>query len=259
MRDLSGDVNFVDPAALIGDRTRARILLALLDGRLLPMSMLASEAGVAMSTASGHLTQLVDGGLLRVQTQGRRRYYGLASPDVAGAIEALARLAEPFQPRSLRAGTRARALRTARTCYDHIAGHLGVAVLGALIDDGAVVGGDGRHDLERAERDRLASTGHDLAYEITPHGWRRLAEAGVARPRTRRRMVRYCVDWTEQRHHLSGAVGAAVLDALVQRGWLGRAPHSRALRILPAGETGLREWLGIETAALGDTRSTTST
>ncbi|MFC6066345.1 ArsR/SmtB family transcription factor [Streptomyces ochraceiscleroticus] len=247
MRDLAGDANFVDPAALIGDKTRARILLALLDKRALPMSMLASEAGVALSTMSGHLGRLVDGGMLSVQTQGRHRYYSLASPEVARAMESLARLAPPFEPKSLRSGTRARSLRIARTCYDHLAGHLGVGVMRALIEREAVVGGDGRHDPNRAIRDKLSSRGKDLEYRITPRGWDMLAEIGVTAPQSRRPAVRYCVDWTEQCHHLSGAVGAAVLDACVDRGWLERSPNSRALRILPAGEEGLRSWLGLDT------------
>jgi DNA-binding transcriptional ArsR family regulator len=125
-----GDADFAGPAELIGHPTRSAMLLALLDGRALPMSMLAGEAGVAASTASEHLTRLVRGGLLRVRQQGRHRYYELASTDVALALEALARLAPPRPVRSLRAGTRAEALRRARTCYDHVAGHLGVALMG---------------------------------------------------------------------------------------------------------------------------------
>lgn len=253
MRDLAGDANFVEPAALIGDKTRARILLALLDGRSLPMSMLASEAGVALSTMSGHLSQLVDGGMLRVQTQGRHRYYSLASPEVARAIESLARLAPPFEPKSLRSDTRARALRIARSCYDHLAGHLGVGIMRALIERKAVVGGDGRHDPQRAMEDKLSSRGKDLEYRITPRGWDMLAEIGVTAPKTSRPLVRYCVDWTEQRHHLSGAVGAAVLDSCIDRGWVQRSPNSRALRILPAGEEGMRSWLGLDTRSFTQT------
>ncbi|GAA0462776.1 winged helix-turn-helix domain-containing protein [Streptomyces olivaceiscleroticus] len=249
MRDLSGDANFVEPAALIGDRTRVRILLALLDERALPLSMLASEAGVSLSTMSGHLSRLVDGGMLHVRTQGRHRYYSLASPDVARAIESPARLAPPFAPTSLRTGTRAQALRTARTCYDHLAGHLGVGIMRALIEQEAVAGGDGRHDPDRATRDELSARGRDLDYRLTPRGWEMLAAIGVTVPETRRRMVRYCVDWTEQRHHLSGAVGAALFDRCIERGWVERAPNSRVVRILPAGEQGLHDWLGLDTSA----------
>ena len=276
--------NIAVPAALMGDRTRARILIALLDRRSLPMSMLASEAGVAPSTVSAHLARLVEGGLLTVRRDGRHRYYRLASADVAAAIEALSRLAEPFRPTSLRAHTRARALRAARSCYDHLAGHLGVVVMRRLIEEGAVAGGDGRHrpddpegpagpedrsdpagtdgtdgtdgpDRDRGgngtgDRDRLAAYGRDVAYTITPDGWRLLGAIGVERPRTSRPLVRYCVDWTEQAHHLSGAAGAALLDRLVALAWLERRPGDRALRVLPAGEAGLADWLGVEPADL---------
>jgi DNA-binding transcriptional ArsR family regulator len=246
MPDFAGDANFVGPAALIGDRTRARILLALLDRRALPMSMLASEAGVALSTMSGHLTLLVEGGMLRAQPQGRHRYYSIASPEVARAIEALAQLAPPFEPQSLRSGSKARALRVARSCYDHLAGHLGVTLMRTLIEQGIVVGGDGRHDPQKAAKDKLAATGRDFEYQVAEQGWRKLAEIGVEKLNTRRPTLRYCVDWTEQRHHLSGAVGAEILESFLQQGWLERTPKSRALRILPAGEAGLRDWLGID-------------
>ncbi|SEF46007.1 transcriptional regulator, ArsR family [Actinacidiphila yanglinensis] len=246
MRELSGDANFAVPAALIGDRTRARMLLALLDRRSLPMSMLATEAGVAQSTASAHLARLVDGGLLSVERSGRHRFYRLASADVAHALESLARLSAPFTPNSLRSSTRAHALRAARSCYDHTAGHLGVAVMGRLIEEGGLSGGDGRFHPEDAVHDRPAAPGRDLAYEVTAEGWRLLGSIGVERPRTSRPLVRYCVDWTEQRHHLAGAVGAALLDRFLARKWVERRPDSRALRVLPAGEDGFRDWLAID-------------
>ncbi|MFC7309210.1 ArsR/SmtB family transcription factor [Streptomyces monticola] len=245
MRDFAGEANFVDPAALIGDRTRARILLSLLDHRALPMSMLASEAGVAQSTMSAHLSHLVDGGMLQVRKEGRHRYYSLASADVARAIESLAQLAPPFKANSLRSGSRARAMRVARTCYDHLAGHLGVLVMRQLIAKGAVVGGDGHHHPEQATQDRLSACGRDLSYAITPQGWRMLAAIGVERPRTERPLVRYCVDWTEQCHHLSGAVGAALLTRFLEQEWVERKPSTRILRILPAGESALQQWLAL--------------
>jgi hypothetical protein len=126
----------------------------------------------------------------RREFPGRHRYYSLASVEVAHALESLANLAPPCTPRSLRSATRAGALRLARTCYDHVAGHLGVGLMGALIERQVLVGGDG----------------------VTEDGWRTLGEVGVMVPRTDRPAVRYCVDWTEQRHHLAGAVGAALLD-----------------------------------------------
>ncbi len=141
-----GDADLAAVGAALAEPARARILAALGDGRALAASVLAAEAGVAASTASAHLARLLDAGLLEVLPQGRHRYYRLAGPHVAELLEALARVAPPAPVRSLREGTRAEALRTARTCYDHLAGRLGVALMTALIADGHVTGGDGRHD-----------------------------------------------------------------------------------------------------------------
>ena len=149
---MAGDTDLAAVGALIGDPGRARVLRALTDGRELPASVLAAEAGVAPSTASVHLRKLVDGGLVVAERHGRHRYFRLAGPDVARALEALARIAPPAPVRSLREGTRAHAVRAARTCYDHLAGRLGVALMAGFVDDGVLVGGDGRH--ERGARAR---------------------------------------------------------------------------------------------------------
>src|SRR4051812_2152057 len=148
LRPMPGDADLAALGAVLGERARARMLLALGDGRALPASLLASEAGAAPSTASVHLARLVDAGLVTVTSQGRHRYYRLAGPHVAELIEVLARLSPTAPVRSLREGTRAQALREARTCYDHLAGRLGVAVMRALIDAGSISGGDGRHHLD---------------------------------------------------------------------------------------------------------------
>lgn len=252
MDTAGGDGDFTTPAELIGHPARSAMLLALLDGRALPMSMLAAEAGVAASTASAHLARLVEGGLLRSVAQGRHRYYALASPEVAAALEALSRLAPPRPVTSLRAGTRARALRLARTCYDHVAGHLGVAVLGSLLDSGAIRGGDGQHRPDRAQHDRLSAPGRDLTYELTGTGWQFLDELGVTVPAGRRRLLGYCVDWTEQAHHLSGAVGAALLTRFEQLDWLRRGSGNarRVLTITDAGRRGFATHFGLDTTAL---------
>ena len=126
---MNGDADIAKIGALVGDPARARILLALGDGRALPASVLADEAGVAASTASAHLGKLVDGGLLTVESQGRHRYFALAGESVGELIEALARLAPPATVRSLRQGTKAQAVRAARTCYDHLAGGLGADLM----------------------------------------------------------------------------------------------------------------------------------
>lgn len=247
-----GEADFGAPAELIGHPARAAMLLALLDRRALPMSMLAGEAGVSPSTASAHLGRLVAGGLLRVRTEGRHRYYELASWDVVAALEALARLAPPRPVRSLRADTRARALRLARSCYDHVAGHLGVALMAALLEHDAVRGGDGLHHPEHARQDRLSAPGKDIDYRLTETGWALFERLGVVPAARRRRLVGYCVDWTEQRHHLAGASGAALLDRFQELDWLRRDAKAapRALRVTAAGRRGFAEHFGIDTDGL---------
>lgn len=216
-RRVNADVASV--GALLAEPARAKVLLALGDGRSLPASMLASEAGVAPSTASHHLARLVDGGLLTVASRGRHRYYALAGPHVAELLEAVARVA-PAQPvTSLRSGTRAHALRYARHCYDHLAGRLGVAVADALV----VV----RHD--------------DL--EVTTDGAARLAAIGVDAHAGE--SARACLDWTEQRHHAAGQLGRTLLQRLLELDWLERSVGTRALRLTDAGRAAFEAELGV--------------
>jgi DNA-binding transcriptional ArsR family regulator len=233
---MPGDADIAALGAVLSERARSRILLALGDGRALPASVLASEAGVAASTASGHLARLVDAGLLDVTVQGRHRYYRLAGANVGELIEVLARLAPAAPVRSLREDTRAHAVRAARTCYDHIAGRLGVAIMQSLIADGSVTGGDGRHDIDRARDDRLSARGRDVDYRLSEAGAARLSRLGVEVGGTR--ALRYCVDWSEQAHHLSGAVGRSLADRLLELGWVKRADRSRALHVTPQGREG---------------------
>ncbi len=251
---MRGDTDLAALGAVLAEPARARILLALGDGRALPATALAAEAGIAASTASGHLSRLLDAGLLTVRQQGRHRYYELAGPQVGEMIEALARLAPAAPVCSLREGTRAHALRRARTCYDHVAGRLGVAVFRALIDHRLVTGGDGRHHPERASQDRLSARGRDVHYELTPSGGARLRGLGVALPADGPGSIplRYCVDWTEQAHHLSGTVGRALTSWMLEQSWLERLPRGRALRITDAGTRGLSDELGVDADVAGD-------
>jgi len=152
MAHVHGDADIAQLAAVIADPRRARILLALGDGRALPASLLGAEAGVAASTASEHLRKLVAARLVDVHPQGRHRYYRLHGPEVGALLESLSRLAPPIEVRSLKQGTRAEALRRARTCYDHLAGRLGVSIFASLLDAGALTGGDGIHHLDRPAR-----------------------------------------------------------------------------------------------------------
>lgn len=230
---LSAEPDIAKLARAMADQRRARMLLALNDGRALPAMRLAAEAGVAPSTASGHLSKLVEAGLVEVQPEGRFRCFRLASAEVGALIETMSLLAPQRPVRSLREGTRADTLRRARTCYDHLAGRLGVAVFAALVENGDVVASD--------------ADGGDLAYVLTDVGRRRLEGLAVELPAAGEdgtTPLRYCVDWTEQRHHLSGAVGRALARRLFELDWIERLGQPRAVRVTPAGERGLGRVFG---------------
>jgi DNA-binding transcriptional ArsR family regulator len=235
-RGMSGDADIARISALIGDPSRARVLMALTDGRALPAGVLAGEAGVSASTISEHLHRLLDAHLVAVERQGRTRRYRLAGPPVAEALEAIARIAPPEPVRSLRQDTHAHALRRARTCYNHLAGRLGVALMAALLRDGVLVGA---HRPGPAE-DRLAAPGRDVEYRLTERGAGTLDGLGVDLDalRGRRAPVRYCLDWSEQRHHLAGPLGTALTDRLFALGWLRRTARRRVVLLSDAGRAG---------------------
>jgi DNA-binding transcriptional ArsR family regulator len=205
------------------------VLVALADGRALPAGRLAEEAGVAASTVSNHLGVLLDHGLVTVEQQGRHRFYRLASPHVEGVLEALALVSPPLPITSLRQHTRAHALRAGRTCYRHLAGQLGVQLFGHLIDNGWVVGGDGRHYPGRTA-DRFSAPGTSHHYRLTKRGAAVLAawgiDAAVLNPTN---PLRYDVDWTEQDHHLAGQLGAAITRRLFDRGVIERGTVPRSV------------------------------
>lgn len=232
---MEGDADIAKVGALVADPARARILLALGDGRALPATVLAGEAGVSASTASAHLSKLVAGGLLDVRRHGRHKYFRVAGPDVAELIEALARLSPVSTVRSLGRGTHAQAIRFARTCYDHLAGGLGTSLMDAMLERQLLVGG-----------------AHNLDYRLTDRGAATLTAFGIevdslrARPRP---LVRGCVDWTEQRHHLAGGLGAALTARMFELAWLERARGSRAVRLTEGGRRGLGKTFGVELSA----------
>ncbi|HEU5004268.1 MAG TPA: helix-turn-helix transcriptional regulator [Actinomycetota bacterium] len=235
---MDGDVDLAAVGELLADRSRCRMLLALGDGRALPASRLATEAGVRPATASSHLAKLVAGGFLTVEAYGRHRFYRLAGPAVGRIIEALAAVAPPEPVRSLRQSTRAAAVRAARTCYDHLAGRLGVGLMGAWISHGWLSGGDGR--FHPGAGDRPSAYGTEIEYRLTPSGMAVAEELGMAGGRA----VRYCVDWTEQRHHLSGPFGRDLLAHFVDQGWIRRSEGTRAVRVTPEGQAALAERFG---------------
>jgi DNA-binding transcriptional ArsR family regulator len=204
-------------AALLGDPARANMLTVLLDGRALTVSELAQAAGVALPTASGHLAKLDTAGLLSGEKQGRHRYYRLSGPDVAHVLEALMGLAQRTGAVRVRTGPRDAALRTARVCYDHLAGERGVALMRGLVGAGWISG--------------------KAAPNVTEIGRRHFERVGVdvaALERGRRPLCRSCLDWSERESHLGGALGAAVLSLIVERRWA-RREAGRVLAFSAAG------------------------
>ncbi|MCM1013321.1 MULTISPECIES: winged helix-turn-helix domain-containing protein [unclassified Brevibacterium] len=217
-------------AGAVADPTRARMLVALMDGRAWTARELAHGAGVTPSTATSHLNLLVDRGLLRERRQGRHRYVELAGPAVAHALEAVVSLGEQPLPKvhSLREATIDSALRRGRTCYDHLAGSLGVTITQSLIGNGVI-------------DDSFALTAQGRAWiEDT------LATSLPAGPRP---VTRECLDWTERRVHLGGALGALICSTLHERGWVRGAASSRAVTVTPSGTEALQRVLSIDVAS----------
>ncbi len=251
---VGGDADIAAAAALIGDPARARVLLALVDGRALPASLLAAEADLSAPATSAHLAKLRAGGLIDVEQSGRHRYYRLTGPRVAAVLEALATIAPRRPVRSLRQGTRAAALRYGRSCYDHLAGRLGVAVTAALLEQQVLSATDGVPTTVRRAGDRLAATLPTHPYQLGPAASDVLADLGVdlpelqAAPRSARPLLRFCMNWTEQRHHLAGRLGAALLTALCDAGWLARGSGHRAISLTDRGAAALHQHLNLEPA-----------
>jgi len=223
------DPDIAETAALIGDRVRAQMLLALLDGGELPASELAFRGGSSRQAASAHLSKLVEGGLLAVHASGRHRLFKLASRDVAEALERLVIVAKPARIVALGQSETMQRLREARSCYDHLAGRIGVLVTERLVDKKA-----------------LALQGDD--FRLTRSGERLFSELGVnveAAREHRRSFARVCIDWTERRPHLAGSLGACVLKFVVAKRWLIRNPHDRSLQLTPDGRSELARRLHI--------------
>lgn len=214
-------------AALIGDPARANMLTALMDGRALTVSELAHAAGVTLQTASGHLSKLDSAGLLTAESQGRHRYFRLSAPDVAQVLEDLMGLAQRTGAVRVRTGPRDSALRTARVCYDHLAGERGVAMLRSLI----------AHDYITDE----------TSPAVTAAGVTFFADLGIdtgALAHGRRPVCRRCLDWSERRDHLGGALGATLLGWLVARRWARRA-DGRVVVFTPSGSRGFADTFGV--------------
>ena len=221
--------NITQVASLIGDPSRAAMLMNLLGGKALPASELARAAHVTPQTASSHLAKMVEGGLVIHEPHGRHRYYRLASSEVGHALEALNAIAPAKPVRSLRESDQSKALHFARTCYDHIAGEVGVAFTDKILELGLIT---------EAGRD----------FVVTKDGAKWFRNFGVdlhGIEQGRRHYARQCLDWSERRYHIAGALGAAVTNRLFELEWVTRIPGSRAIRVTSSGFQGFERELNI--------------
>ena len=218
--------NIARIASLIGDHARAEVLTALMADRALTATELAQIAGVSKPTMSAHLAKLLEAGLVSAVAQGRHRYFRLADADVARLLEALMGVAFRAGAVRVRSSPREPALRKARVCYDHLAGELGVKAYESLLQRGYIE--------ENGEQLRLTETGKS---------WFAALQIDVGAAAGRRQLCRPCLDWSERRHHLGGALGAQLLQRLLELGWARRDPASRVIAFSPRGERELERLL----------------
>ncbi len=227
--------DFAEAAALVGDPARANMLAALMDGRALTAKELASTAGITPQTASGHLARLTEGGLLLVEQQGRHRYHRVASASVAQMLESIMSVAAErgtsgrSARKALTVGPRDKALRRARTCYDHLAGQLAVGLADRMVERGHI-------DLS-PDGGALTEDGSAFLQVLGVDVEGCLARAG--RRISGRMFCRPCLDWSERRSHIAGAVGAALCQTCFTQGWLRRLDGTRAVEVTPAGQLAL--------------------
>ena len=226
---MTEDVRMAEVAALVGDPARANILAALMGGQALSAGELVHAAGVSPQTTSGHLGKLADGRLIACVKQGRHRYYRIATPRVAEMLEGIMAVVADLPARHRPPSKLDDAMRTARTCYDHFAGRLGVGLTDALCACGHVALSDEGGEVSESGVVFFQKFGIDL-------------EAAHSR---RRIFCRPCLDWTERRPHIGGSVGAVLAQRCFDLGWLVRIPSSRALTITKAGRRGLNDTFGV--------------
>lgn len=213
-------------ASLLGDPARAEALTALMADRALTATELATTAGVTKQTMSAHLSKLLDAALVTVEKQGRHRYFRLADEDVAGLLESLMGVAFRTGAVRILSSPREPALRKARVCYDHLAGEVGVKVYESLT----------RHHALTTSDDGLRLTESGEAW------FERMGVNTQDAARQRRTFCRPCMDWSERRFHLAGALGAALLSRFRELGWVKIEKHSRVVRITPTGERELHRF-----------------
>ncbi|WP_088051150.1 ArsR/SmtB family transcription factor [Virgibacillus dakarensis] len=230
---MKANANVAKVATLVSESSRAAILTILLDGRFHPVSDLAYMVGIKPQTASYHLAKMVEADVIDVETHGRHRYYGIRNQEIAQVMESFLQIAPPVEVRSLRQSFEEEALRRARTCYDHIAGSLGVKLTNALLEN---------QFLREGQKE----------FHVTTEGEAFFSEMQIEisqLKKNRRKFCHKCLDWSERRHHMAGAVGKAMLDRLLELNWIQKTPNSRALKITSLGEKGLNEKFGIAMAS----------
>ena len=218
---MTGSAKLAIVAACAGDPARATMLQLLMDGRAFTAGELSSAAGVTAQTASGHLSRMVDAGLLTVASQGRHRYYRLSSPLVAQMLEGIMVVAAS---NAVMTGPRNEAMRNARACYDHLAGRLGVGITQRLVDAGHVTLTDQGGEVTSSGTTFFRRIGIDV--ETTP---------------SHRAFCRPCLDWSERRYHLAGVLGDRIMHFCFDEGWIKQKPKSRVVDITPLGTRKFRE------------------
>lgn len=229
-RSMDAEPDISTIGALIGDPARANMLSILMDGRALTATELAYFAGITPQTASSHLAKLTVAKLIRMESQGRHRYYRLAGAAVAEAVEAMMAIAAHRAPPRRTPPAPLEAVRVARTCYDHLAGHLGVALTAAMVKRKLLVPQDRDFDLTAAGAEFLAAMG-----------------VGLEDARKKRRVfARQCLDWSERRTHLGGALGAVFAERCFDLRWLRRVPEGRALTVTPKGRKAFSAEFGVQ-------------
>lgn len=227
---MSINPNMAEVASLLSEASRATILASLMDGRFHTASELAFMAAIKPQTASFHLAKLVEGNLVKVEKQGRHRYFQLANVEIAQFLEAFLTISPPPEVRSLKQSSQIKLLQDARTCYDHLAGKLGVQLTESMVSSGY---------LKKEEQQ----------YTITPTGQLFFTEFGIdltALTRKRRSFSHACLDWSERRHHLAGALGQGLLTRFFDLAWITRVPSIRAIKVTEKGRQGFKQIFHID-------------
>jgi len=223
------ETKFVDVAVLIGEPARAKMLWNLLDGRAYTASELAMAADISGTSASNHLAKFLDADLLKVERQGRHKYFSFSKPEIAYVVESLASLSGHSSKKMERDNVRT-GIKYCRSCYDHLAGHVGVKITEAL-------------------EEKKAIRKHVNSYLVTTSGWKLLTQLGIAKSEmlnNRRPLTRQCLDWSERKPHIAGQVGAMLLDTMLEKSWFKRMRFSRELIITTKGRSEIQKLFGVE-------------